>query len=385
MNRFVLLLFATSVALGAVTLHLVRELRAERDNSEALHARIAELERSTSIASPFSSPDQIATLTPEPARPESAIETEDENDAPVAAVRTGPVAIKPDPTPQGMPSREERIRMMRENMQRQRALMKDPEYRDAMRTQHKDMLARMHPDLAGELGMTAYEADQLLSLLAEQQLRAAENHTAPFFDGTPDPGAIEEMQRQAQQRQQANEMEVAALLGTEKSQAWKDYQSTMGVRHQVRELQSRFAAKGAPLQEHQVKPLLRALTDAQQRMMQEWNRNPPQGQLATAAFGPGGQIPGRGVRLESQVNLQEQHLERQIEQDRQVRESAASILTAEQLQLFEEEQNTKVRLQRAQLRMMRAQAEAEARGEISGGSPNGMFIPGSAIPLASPR
>lgn len=50
----------------------------------------------------------------------------------------------------------------------------------------------------------------------------------------------------------------------------------------------------------------------------------------------------------------------------------------EQLKYFEEEQNAQLKFQQANLRMMRAQAEAEARGEVSPPSSNQVFYAESA-------
>lgn len=257
--------------------------------------------------------------------------------------------------------------MMRESAERQRALMRDPEYRDAMLSQHKMMLSSSYPDLAAELQLTPEDADRFMALLADQQLRSMDQDPV-IFDGPPDAAVAQEMQRKAQERQQNNEAEVAALLGHEKTRAWKDYQSTMGVRHQVMQMRNSFASRGAPLQPDQVKPLQQALADAQQRMMQDWNQNPPVAALAAATTVSSRPDPAQ------QIAWQEEHLRRQNEHNQRVRETVASILTPEQLKVFEEDQNAQLKIQQAQLKMRRAQAEAEARGEISPQSGNDVFF-----------
>src|SRR5262245_41585393 len=115
MNKFVLILLATSVALGATTLHLVHELRAERDGARRLEARVAELERATA-ASAFSS-------APEPL-PAQATESSSAPPAPAATLpQPASIAtVSAISSPADQPSRAERIRMMEESVARQRAL-----------------------------------------------------------------------------------------------------------------------------------------------------------------------------------------------------------------------------------------------------------------------
>ncbi|MGH8177207.1 MAG: hypothetical protein ACREV5_13185 [Steroidobacter sp.] len=371
MNKFVLLLFTISIALGAVTLHLVRELRAERENSRILQARISALPAKT-VTTPFGPISSEAPAAE--AEVSQPVSRRIESSAAPATAAPSPAAIV-SAAPAGMPSREERIRMMRENAERQRALLRDPDYRDAMLSQHKMMLSNEYSDLAAELQLAPEDADRLVTLLAEQQLRSMENQDAMFFDGPTDPAAVQRMQSKARVQQQKNEAEIAAVLGDEKTRAWKEYQSSMGVRHQVTQLRNSFASKGAPLQPDQVKPLQRALADSQERMMQEWSRNPPLAFSAMTTNASNRPDPAL------QIELQEEQLRRQSEHNARVRETVAAILTSQQLKFFEEEQDAQLKIRQAHLKMQRARAEAEARGEISPGS-NGMFF-GEGVAISS--
>jgi hypothetical protein len=222
MSKALLFLLATTLGLGFVTLHLVGELRAERRQVQALQARLGEMEHVSRPAAPsaeLSAPSPFhVTTSPEFDRASAATATVDSHasDQPATAQ-----------------SAEEMGMQVRESIERQRALLQDPEYREAARLQNKMVFQQAYPDLAQELGMNGEEMDQLLSLLADQQLRTRE--TVSYWDGTPDPAAMQERERKAQQQQQANEVELADLLGTKLS-AWKEYQSTLGVRQQVIQL-----------------------------------------------------------------------------------------------------------------------------------------------------
>ena len=57
------------------------------------------------------------------------------------------------------------------------------------------------------------------------------------------------MQQRWTEIHQKNEAELAAHLGPEKLQSWKDYQSTLGARHQSEQLRSTLAGRGVQLGE----------------------------------------------------------------------------------------------------------------------------------------
>ncbi len=55
------------------------------------------------------------------------------------------------------------------------------------------------------------------------------------------------IQQQAQENQRKNEAEMAAFLGQQKLQAWKEYQSSMGMRYELENMRNTLSAKGLPL------------------------------------------------------------------------------------------------------------------------------------------
>jgi hypothetical protein len=363
MKKIVLLLTATSLALGAVTLHLVRELRSERAAGLELKMRIAELERAharppTPPASPFASLER--------AGPSLSATTPTETAPPPTSVGRAPLVASVMPA---NVDKDERVRMMRASMERQRALLRDPEYREAMRLQQKAMLPTMYPDLAAELELSAEQTDALMSLLADQQVRAME-HERPFFEGQPDAATLQELARNQQEQQAAMDNEVRDLLGENTWREWSEYKATMGVRHEVSQMRTTLALNGAPLEDSQVKPLQRALLEAQQRQIQEWNRN------ATSAS----VVLDRSARTANQhLAWQEQALGRQREHNAQLRDALKSVLTDAQLRHIEQQHSAQLKLQEAHLRMERAQAEAEGSGQIA---PDAPFV-GEAVMITN--
>lgn len=363
MNKILLLLLVSTVGLGLMSLHLVRELRTERENSRALQTRFQAFQDMTTR---LQAPRRVVPMEPAAVPPPSS--------AQFIAVARPPVAT-PTASASGAaaaqaPSREDSARWIRENIERQRALLQNPEYREAMKAQQKMMLARTYSDLDKELELDPEQFDQLLSLLTDQQLRQMENQ--PVGDELANRASAEDFQRRMQQQQQANDAELVAMLGGEKFRAWKDYQSTMGVRHQVTQLRSTLSASGTPLDQDQIKPLLKAMASEQQRQMKEYQKEAQkEGQRR-------GSMQSAITFAEPSVNQlqwQEQNLQRMAQHNKRMRDAVAPILTAEQLRHFEREQNEQLRMQEVQMRMMRAQAEAAARGDIPSPNAQGLWVP----------
>lgn len=263
--------------------------------------------------------------------------------------------------------------MMRESIERQRALLRDPEYREALMAQQKAMLPHMYPDLAQELGLTPEESDALMTVLADHQIRSMENSRFAF-DGPPTPEQMNELQRKAQEERERHDREIRRVLGEEKWRAWQEYQSTMGVRHQVRELKTTLEMNGVPLMDYQVKPLQRALADMQQQQMQELSRG---GRIA--AMASSGDALANPL---TQIELMEAQIQRQREHNARTRDALASILTPEQLQHFEAQQDAQLKIQEAHLRLMRAQGAASQTSESNALAPiavQGMFAVGGNV------
>ncbi len=68
------------------------------------------------------------------------------------------------------------------------------------------------------------------------------------------------------------------------------------------------------------------------------------------------------------LKMQEQSLEMITQHQKRQREALASVLTPEQLKIIEDEHNAEQQMQRAQLRIMRAQQEAGLLDPAQGNS-----------------
>ena len=364
MSKIALVLAILAIGEGAVTLHLVRQVRAERENAQTLQARLTELEQKTQQPG---ATFVVAPTQPTAANPFATVRKGEP--APAQAVAANSASVNRPmvgafstvgPIPMSAPDQERMRVEMHASMERQRALLRDPEYREAMRAQQKMGLVRSNPNLARDLDLTAEQFDRLNDVLAEQSLRAMENNSPLWSaDGErPDAAKVQEYQRKMMEQQRANEAELKRALGEAKYREWQEYQSMAGVRWEADRVRASLTSAGVPLDESLAKPLLKTLHEQQIKMMQ---------QQATAARASANANVSAGLVTSSGwsaatspdvLKMQEQSLEMMAQHQKRQRDALASVLTPEQLKIIEDEHNAEQQMQRAQLRIMRAQQEA---------------------------
>jgi hypothetical protein len=374
MSKTVLVLFAACVGLSLLSLHLVKQMRAGQATITELQAQVAKFESERQRNPPASgevvTSPPVATWHVEPIAPAPA-----NKEAPKA------VASRPAmPAPaEGMfsPSREDRTRMIREARERQRQLMQDPDYREAVRVQHRSNIARQYPGLSQELGLTAEQTEQLFDLLVDQQLRNNEQAEVIWDTEGADPATAQQRQQKMQQQwaeiQQKNEAELAAQLGPGKAQAWKEYQSTLVARHQAEQLRTTLSGRGVPLSEDASRAIVKAYAEAQKAEMQEYAN------MAKTNVAAGKQ--GAVTMLSHSAPTAEMY-ERQIEnakkRNERVLEALTPFLTYEQREALQKEQEAELKMQEAQMRIMRAQSEVQ-------GNNNGGWVSNSAQAIIIPN
>jgi len=360
MNRAIVILGAATLAFGSASAYLYNDLRETRAETATLHARIAELQkpatapapvattRSPAVPNPFSSPvpgpavGAPATPPPQPA-------------ATFTAVGVGGAMIAGGAPP---------IAMMRTGgggWEVRNRMLENPEYRDAMKRQQKLMMPRMYPDLRTALQLDEQRADQLYEVLAEQQLNQMSASSPPFTPGSqPDPNAIREWQAQQQQLRKDNEAAIASVLGEDGLKQWQNYQNSLPARSQVRELRMTLENAGVPLQQEQAEQLVTAFAAEQKRSIAE----------AQAAYSvtPLAGTNGSGqMSATDRAAVTSQILERQKQQQQNVRNAASSILTSQQMRQLERMHSSQIEMSEVSLKLSQAQqAEAAARGEIRG-------------------
>jgi hypothetical protein len=363
MNKPVILLFAAAVTLGLVTLHLVRELRSERSHAAALQT---ELEQLRGIHSSFEN-DRAGSEALPPVTADPAALPRDPPQAPASRTETKPSASAPPPMAtfavMNGGSREEQMKLFREQRERQRALLQDPEYRAATIAQQVDSMRMFQRGLARELGLSDEEYERLLALQAEHQLRSTEL-IDPFVtaEGRADAAAWQEHSRKIQDLQQRNEQEMKALLGEQKYRDYYEYQQSAGARAEVMQLNMTLAEAGMAMREDQMKPLIRAINESQMQM----SRDAMKSQQFLA-----GSLSQNSPTVS--IDFQQRQLDLMREHSKRIRNAAARVLSQEQVDVLMEQQEDRLRMQENQLRLMQAQADAIARGELPQNSQGGQI------------
>jgi len=379
MTKIALALAIVAIGEGAVTLHLVNQLHAEREMSQLLQARVTQLESKAPQAAQGAT--FIAVPTQSTLSPFTTVKKDGAPPAPAqqaiaGVITSSDVSVVNRAMPMA-PDQERMREQVKQSMERQAALLRDPEYREAMLAQQKMGARQSNPNLARDLDLSPEQADRLFSTLAEQQLRAMETTSPMLWSEQPDPAKMQELQRKMMDQQRANEMEVKRVLGEAKFREYQEYQSLSGVRWEAERVRTALANAGMPLEENLTKPLLKTLQEQQQKMMQQMAAAAgPQNQLV-AASGVGATLVTSSDGVSgNMIEMQEKSVELQAQHQKRQREALARVLTPEQLKVIEDEHKMELQMQRAQIKMMRAQQEAGLLDPAQGG-----FVQGEAVTL----
>lgn len=363
MTKIALVLAIVAIGEGAVTLHLVNQLHEERDSAQKLQARVTELQSKAPQPAPGAT---FVTVPAQPVSPFTAVKKDGAPQAIAGVITSTSAATVNSFAPVAGPDQERMREQIKQSMERQAVLMRDPEYRDAMLARQKMGIRQSNPNLARDLDLTPEQADHLFSVLAEQQMRQMENTTPWTWGEQPDQAKLQEFQRKMTQQQSANENELKRVLGDAKFREYQEYQSLSGVRYEADRVRATLANAGVPLDENLTRPLLKTLQEQQQKMMQQMASAGPM--TIADSFVPGGVSTGYIVDS-STVNLlqmQEKSLEFQAQQQKRQRDALAGVLTPEQLKVIEDEHDSQLQMQRAQIRMLRAQQAAGLQDPAQG-------------------
>lgn len=213
---------------------------------------------------------------------------------------------------------EEFQKLLQQVHERELRLLQNPEYRDLLRAQQRLSLHHNHADLQTLLQISKEQADQLLDLLAEQQVRV-QVAGRPMPSTHRDPAAMQQFVEKAQERQTTNEAEIAALLGAAKFQEWKEYEQNSMARFQVQRLQHTLPADSR-LQPDQLRSLVSAISREQRQLFERRAR----------------EITPDAVPDEQwQQRARETHVKEMAAMHDRLLDHAASILSPRQLEQFD--------------------------------------------------
>ena len=371
MTRSVLIVTTvTALGFGAYSAYLFNSLQAERAASAELRERVGLLETAVQAR-----PAPVFATAPMPGPPVADMA------APQTTARSGvlpaPRRVLPSPNEDSNSNSQRQMRdRMRAAMAQQQELMNNPEYRAAMREQRKIGMRQMYPELEEATGMSRDQADRLFELLTDQQMNDMDNQ--PRADGD-----TRQWIQQLQQRQRELDSQLAAELGSDTYNKWKEYQGSLPARFQVRSLNAQLGSAGVPLRGEQAENLVAALRGAYTSM------------APNAAQQPRNMRSAAGVSFGGATAGSDEFAQRQ-------REAVRPILTPQQFAEYEKIQEQQEQMRQASMRMMQAQMEAlrksgnaPADGQVGlFAAPTGMLVPGSgvvssgfnsfAVPLSEP-
>jgi len=242
MKKLVVILAAALLATGIVTAQLWLQLRDARAQDATLQARVTALEATQLAASRLSG---LPASAPVPEATPADLKTTDAPRPERTAERTA-AAIK------GI-----------------RELISSPDAQEMRRTRLRMALPQRYPDLGKELRLSPEEENKLFDLLASQQSGQVSDLLNAAGGGT----TAQEMQSKAQEKRQANDAELSAMLGSKYPQ-WQNYQETLPTRQQVNQLQAMLGSGSNSLSDAQAKPLITALAAEKARISQESANSP---------------------------------------------------------------------------------------------------------------
>lgn len=302
------------IALGAVSTMLWRQLHTERQLTADLQTQLTEAR---------------AALAAKPPPP------------PAVAVSPPPPAAAPAAPPEKSAVAAASATLLAESAKRQKAMLEDAEFRKARIAQVRSNLQLRFANIARDLGLSQNEADALLTILAESQVREDSTMTDLLASAgaNPDPAKLAELSRTEQQLEQKRKDEITALLGPQRAAAYQDYEQTAPSRQRVSNLTNMMTQAGKPMTAEQSKSLTTLIVAEQRRQESEAKT------LATS-----GQSP------------QQSQAERAIEGDRRVLAAAADFLDAGQIELMRARFEQVAARTRAQASVQQRAVEAAVQG-----------------------
>lgn len=207
-----------------------------------------------------------------------------------------------------------------------RRMLHDPQYREAWRAQMRLSYSLRRENVIRLLGFTPEEADAIVELELDRQLR--------WIDRTPLDPEEDEPEQQAK---------LGELLGEEKRARFEEYMESRPTRMLVDRYRTQFTGADT-LRDEQVEPLISALQLPNQQMLQQLREYRDQ---LTSEESP-----------DSSRQFSERQLELMKEFHDRMHTAASPILSRSQLERLDALLKRELERQEAELRMQRVQSNA---------------------------
>lgn len=221
--------------------------------------------------------------------------------------------------------------------------LRNEAYRDARRRVRTLELTRGFIDLAKVLGISQKTADRLVALLVEKELGYLDR---PQFNPRNEK-EVRIRQLENQQALQERNGEIAALIGADLLPRWQQYEASLPVRHEVRQMAASVFAPVEPLREDQSEALIRVIQSEHQRVRQELT------EFTDSLVWSG------GMEGQSHIYRNERRTELAKAANDRIHTAAASFLSQGQLAALDERLRHDRELQEAEFQALRVMIEAE--------------------------
>ena len=322
MRKSVVWLSAAFVASSATAMWLWHELRAER----------------------FRSADLTAQLNARPAVDGNAISSTviETPPAPVSAASQAEASSPPASRPRD----PKQVSSQAQWQEYQRRLLANPRYLDERRAQRRLELAARREEAMRLLGFTAEEADGVINLWVENEIRSEIRQTSNV-----DASDLEALRTRIAAEERANLEALQKLLGEKKAEQWRDYFSTLGTRNRVNQLQGQLSG-AEMLRDDQIEPLISAIHTEVMQMRRE-----------VRDFRES--LDWQTDQAKSQQQSQEHEIELMIGTQERIRASTAGILSRAQLEKLDAMLAREIEARRSNLRMQRVYSKIDAANAAS--------------------
>jgi hypothetical protein len=216
---------------------------------------------------------RIVDLEHELATGPAARATVARGDESAASIRTPKTATgneavaSPGPTMRSAPAagmNEDVAAYLRRAQQREREMLKDPEYRQTQIAAGRRQFAQMRADAIRVAGMTTDQADRIVDLWVERNLRYTE--LGGFAGELP----TDENQAKLDRASAAEQTELRRLLGAETYQKWNRYLASGDERAEVGQLRAQLSNSETPLTDPQADALVEAIYSERERRSAEY-------------------------------------------------------------------------------------------------------------------
>ena len=155
-------------------------------------------------------------------------------------------------------------RAIRSSQQREREMLRDPEYRKAQIEAGRWQFAPTRADAIRVVGMTPEQADRVVDLWLERNLRFTE------LGGSSLEQPSEAIKAELKRLSDAEQAELRTLLGDEKYEHWGRYLASVQERREVSQFRLELSTSAEPLRESQADVLAETIYLERQRRTNEY-------------------------------------------------------------------------------------------------------------------